>query len=68
MSCSRAQVSSIKQPSAPESIKALQEADEPVQRRWTDKVVQDLEGETGVVALTSSPPLTDELWLLLDMK
>ena len=50
------------------SIKALQEADEPVQRRWTDKVVQDLEGETGVVALTSSPPRTDELWLLMEMK
>jgi hypothetical protein len=46
----------------PESINALQEAAEPVQRRWTDKVVQELDGETRVVALASSPPLTDELW------
>ena len=66
--CWSAHFSSTKFPSAPESIKAAQEADDPAHWRCAGSVVQEVEGIVLVVALASNPPPTGERWLLPDRK
>lgn len=68
MLCSRAHLSSRKFPSAPESISAGQEADEPAHRRTAGRVVRDLGEDEDTAALASTPLSTGELCLLTDRK
>lgn len=65
MPCSSAHLSSMKLPSAPESIRAMQEAEEPGQRRSAEKVVRVFGDGEKAVALDSTPLFTGELWLLV---
>ncbi len=60
--CSMAHLSSMKLPSAPESMSARPLTVMPAHQRTAEIVVQDLGREEMTVALTSTPPSTGELW------
>ncbi len=66
--CSMAHLSSMKLPSAPESMSARPLTVMPAHRRTAEIVVRDLGREEMTVALASTPPSTGELWLLTSMK
>lgn len=55
----KAHISSMKFPSASESMRAAEEIDEPGQRRTTVKMVQVLREGERAVALASTPRSTD---------
>ncbi len=66
--CSMAHLSSMKLPSAPESMSARPVTVMPAHRRTAEIVVRDLGREKMTFALASTPPSTGKLWLLTGMK